>query len=81
MTHKRYQHPTIELCRDCKGIGRIAEHDRMDILQMNEPEIAICPTCEGCGRVMVAKETTITVTPFEQEANHRLVVRYKKEIS
>jgi hypothetical protein len=53
----------------------------MDILQMNEPEIAICPTCEGCGRVMVAKETTITVTPFEQEANHRLVVRYKKEIS
>jgi DnaJ-class molecular chaperone len=75
MEHKRYQHPIIEICRDCSGIGKVAAYHPDDLLHIREPEIKACQTCAGTGRVTVEKVTTITVLPFDKNANHRLNAR------
>jgi len=64
MTYKRYQHPKIELCKDCEGTGiayTYPEHDRL----RQYPTAITCTTCEGSGRVYVSKKTEITVEPFK----------------
>jgi DnaJ-class molecular chaperone len=64
MTHKRYMHPTIELCRDCEGTGIMYVYDKYDMLHQ-EPIAITCTTCESSGRVLVSKITVITVEPFK----------------
>ncbi|HEY5508431.1 MAG TPA: hypothetical protein VIK29_07165 [Paludibacter sp.] len=66
MEYKRYQHPTIELCKDCEGTGTMYEYHEHDILRQ-EPIPVTCTTCEGSGRVLVSKITVITVKPFKQK--------------
>lgn len=64
MIHKRYQHPTIELCKDCEGTGIAYEYHEHDVLRQ-EPKAVECITCEGSGRVYVSKKTEITVEAFK----------------
>jgi len=64
MEHKRYMHPTIELCKICEGTGvnhKFHEHDLLN----QHPETIQCETCEGSGRVLVSKITVITVESFK----------------
>ena len=64
MTYKRYQHPTIELCKNCGGSGVDYKYPEHDVLRQY-PEAIECCTCEGSGRVLVSKEIFITVEAFK----------------
>lgn len=65
MEKTTYQHPVIELCRDCKGEGIKHVFPPWDKLNQTEPEVIPCPLCEGNGRVIVSKKTVITIKPFK----------------
>jgi len=66
MQHLRYQHPTIELCKDCKSAGIMYTYHKYDILRQ-EPIAKTCTTCEGSGRVVVSKKIEVTVEPFKSK--------------
>lgn len=65
MIKKRYQHPMIELCRDCEGTGIVYIFPEWDIFKQTEPEACTCSLCEGSGRVQVSKQIIITINPFK----------------
>lgn len=65
-TYIRYQHPVIEICRDCKGEGQRDFYHEYDVLMMH-PEFKRCPTCEGSGRVVVSKNIEVTVVAFKTD--------------
>lgn len=64
LKHTRYQHPTIELCRHCKGEGTVYELHTDDMLDQY-PILETCATCNGSGRVKISKVITINVEPFK----------------
>lgn len=66
MEIKRYKHPTIAICRTCRGSGRVITYPRYDILQQRPNEVD-CPDCLGSGRVVVSKEITIKVVAYMQK--------------
>lgn len=68
MTHKRYQHKTIELCRDCAGKGYVIYFDEYDFKEEN-PLKKTCTTCQGSGRVLVSKKIETTIEPFNSINN------------
>ena len=63
---KTYYHPTIALCRNCQGSGRVMIYDSPDLLRMNGKE-DICPVCQGSGRVIVSKLLETVIKPFREE--------------
>lgn len=63
--HIRYQHPKLEICRNCQGEGIVYQFDKLDILQQNPLAPYECTTCLGHGRVFVSKKTVINITPFK----------------
>ncbi|MGL4518431.1 MAG: hypothetical protein ACRCUJ_01665 [Phocaeicola sp.] len=58
---KRYKHPRIALCRECKGQGFTTYLDQMKDEVIKER----CETCAGTGRVIVSGVIEVTVVPFD----------------
>jgi hypothetical protein len=54
MLEKRYDRTDIQMCGNCKGIGKVETEFRV---------LITCPVCEGACLVNVRKETTVTITP------------------
>jgi hypothetical protein len=64
MEHKRYHHPHVQICRTCKGTGKVGVYHQHDLLNMHA-HLADCPTCLGSGRVSIKREITTTVVPYK----------------
>ncbi len=54
---KRLRTEIVDVCRECLGDG----YQRTEPFGVMIP----CHLCKGSGRVLIAKEITITVAPYE----------------
>lgn len=60
-----YYHPTIELCKECKGSGKIMEYEKYDLLRMNGKE-KVCSLCGGSGRLLIEKKLETKISPYQE---------------
>lgn len=57
-----FKREQIEICRNCKGKGRVMEIDDDDSCDFGHEKA--CPVCGGCGRVKKITEGTIKIEPY-----------------
>jgi DnaJ-class molecular chaperone len=53
----------IDVCRNCKGSGKVANLCRCT----PQEAVVTCPVCVGSGRVIVVKDIIITVEPYNSQ--------------
>lgn len=58
-------HPTVEICRECSGVGANHVFDNEDLFQRGDTHAEICSLCNGSGRVIVSKTIEVTIEAFK----------------